>query len=77
MEKFIQLGANICFYGFGSKKNFMMDIARKYYSDHFVWEVKGYLSSIHAKKVYNNFGDFLKKAHITNEIKKITQKDQL
>ena len=55
----------------------MMDLARKYYSESYVWEVKGYLLTIHVKKIYNNFGDFLVKAGLTSEISKITQKDQL
>ena len=68
---------NLCFYGVGSKINFLHRFIKSYFPDRYVWEVRGYLPSINDKKVYNNFGIFLIEANIAKSIHKISMKDLL
>ena len=59
---------NLCFYGFGSKIEFLTGLREIFYNESICWEVRGYLPSINVKKIYNDFGLFLKAAHVLDKI---------
>lgn len=59
---------NICIYGFGSKIDYIQYLIDNYLSDHYGWEVDGFLPGMKEKKIYDNFGKFLVQAKLCSKI---------
>jgi hypothetical protein len=59
MYQQIEIGKNVCIFGYGSKISLLKSLRKKYFSSLNVWEVKGYLPSLNEKKIYNHFGSLL------------------
>lgn len=77
LQKLIYMGDNLCFYGYGSKRDFLGGMREKFFPESYCWEVKGYLPTINIKKIYNNFGVFLKAAGLVSKISSFTMIEQL